>query len=175
MYFPSLVCFSHFFFWGLITFVFSREIMQPGNIYFSLFINHLALFLFIVPLSFIRLNRIKIAGGTYHYSRLFIYAWTLILGVILITLGALTFVARDSLSIYFIYIIVANFGLLMTHINRILLNVVSLLIISVTIFFHLYETPAMLIASLMEAFGLTLLSFVVSTQNFNFFVLETNY
>ena len=144
------------------------ENLSPNSLYLCL--NHLGFFLFIFPILTIQLNREAFATGTYKYGRFFIHTWMIFLGVMLMTLAVLTFSARGSLSIYFIYIIIANFGLLMVHLDRVLLNGLSLLIISSVIFYLFFGELEIMLNSFMEAFGVTLVSFVVSAQIFNAFL-----
>ena len=142
----------------------------PGGLYFYLFLNHLAFFLFIFPILTILLNRESFANGSYKFGRFFIYTWALFLGVMLLSMGILTFIARLSLSIYFIYIIIANFGLLMVHLDRVLLNSASFLVIAVAITWFLFGNLELVVSNLMEALGVTIVSFVVSTKIFNSFL-----
>ena len=151
---------------------YSNGKLFSDNQYFYLFLNHLGLFLFIFPILTILFNRDAFYSGLYRYGRFFIYTWTLFLGAMFLTMAILTFSVRTSLSIYFIYIIVANFGLLMVHLDRVLLNGSSLLVISVAILYIFYDDLELLVSNLMEAFGVTVVSFVVSTQIFNAFLMK---
>jgi len=151
---------------------YNDEKLLPGSIYFYLFLNHLGFFLFIFPIITIRMNQEAFAAGRYKYGRFFIYTWAIFLGVMLITMAILTFSARTSLSIYFVYIIIANFGLLMVHLDRVLLNGVSFLAISVAILFLFFGELEIFVVNLMEALGVTVVSFVVSTQIFNAFIRQ---
>ena len=151
---------------------YSNGKLLPGSLYFYLFLNHLGLFLFIFPIITIRMNREAFANGRYKYGRFFIYTWAIFLGVMFITLAILTFSARISLSIYFIYIIIANFGLLMVHLDRVLLNGLSFLAITAAILVLFFGEIEILIVTFLEALGVTVVSFVVSTQTFNAFLRQ---
>ena len=141
-------------------------------LYFYLFLNHLGLFLFIFPIVTIQLNKESFNKGAFKYGRFFIHTWTLFLGIMLLSMAILTFSVRTSLSIYFIYIIVANFGLLMVHVDRVLLNVASFLVMTLAIYCLFSNNIELLVSNFLEVLGVTVVSFVVSTQAFNAFLIK---
>jgi class 3 adenylate cyclase len=144
--------------------------LQDVNLYFYLWINHLSFILFTIPITIILRNRPAFSTGRYKHSKLFIYSWTLFLGVILIIMAILSFIDRGSLTMYFIYIIIANFGLIMLHWDRLMLNVISFVIISMVIIILYHQQLERLIVLLMESTGVSVLSFMVSTKMFNDYV-----
>ena len=89
--------------------------VEWGNIYFFLFLNHLCFVLFVFPVITIRKNQEDFNVGQFKHGRFFIYTWTIFLGVILLTMAILSLLERSDLSLYYIYIIIANFGLIMLH------------------------------------------------------------
>jgi len=120
----------------------------------------------------IRKNKQAFVFGTYKNSRPFFFSWAIFLGVILITMSILTLIDRSSLTMYYIYIIIVNFGLLMEHRLRIALNLVSFLTIFITIIAVFEHASEVLILNVMEALGVTGTSFVVSTTIFRVFLRQ---
>lgn len=141
-----------------------------GNLYFFLFLNHLSFLFFIFPVITIGTNRKIFAKRKFKPSAFFIYSWTIFLGMALITMAILSLIDRDSLTMYTIYIIIANFGLIMVHRDRILLNLISFLAISIACIFLFHHNMELLIINFMEIIGVTVVCLVVSTQMFNAYV-----
>ena len=159
-------------FMGLDYIRYTEDKLVSGTIYFYLFLNHLAFLLFIIPVLVIRFNREGFASGQYRYVSLFMYTWTILLGIMLLSMAILSLIDRDSMAMYSVYIIIANFGLILIHSDRLLLNSISFLIIVVAVFLIFNGNLELLVINLMEATGITLVSFVVSTQIFNAYVVE---
>ncbi len=142
------------------------------SIYHYLFINHLCFFLFIIPVLIIQKNKKAFSKGTFSRSPLFFYSWAIFLGFTLVAMSLLTLIDRSSLTMYYIYIIIANFGLLMQHKQRIALNLISFFVIQVAIFYLFFQDKEAYILNSLEALGVTLTSFIVSTTIFNVFVKQ---
>ena len=151
---------------------FDADKLTPGTLYFYLFLNHLGLFLFIIPILIIRKNKEQFTLGEFKHGRRFIHVWILFLGIMLIIMSILTVIARESLTIYYIYVIIASFGLLMVHIDRILLISVSFIIIITTIIALYFGNLETLVNRIIEVVGVSITSFVVSSQIFNAFIRE---
>jgi class 3 adenylate cyclase len=144
--------------------------IQYWNLYFLLFLNHLSFAFFIFPILTIRINHKDFDAGRFKYGRFFIYTWAIFLGAILLTMAILSLVERGDLTMYFIYIIIANFGLVMLHYDRILLNLASFIIITVAIITLYHQNLELLIIHLLEATGVSVISFLVSTHIFNTYI-----
>ena len=173
IYIMSIVGFFFFFLFMVLDYMrYAEGKISAGNVYWYLFINHIFFLFFIFPILTIHIKREAFAIGRFKYGKLFIYTWTLFLGVILITMAILSLIDRGALTMYSIYIIIANFGLLMLHQDRVLLNTVSFLIILVAIFLLYLQQHELLFIYILEAVGVTVTSFAVSTQMFNAYVRE---
>ncbi|MFT5168477.1 MAG: class 3 adenylate cyclase [Saprospiraceae bacterium] len=162
--------FFFFLFCGLDYIRYTDGKIQPWNLSFFLFLNHLTFAFFIFPIFTIRRNQNAFDVGRFKHGRFFIYAWTIFLGVILLTMAILSLLERGDLSLYFIYIIIVNFGLIMLHYDRILLNLASFIVITIAIITLDHQNLELLIIHLMESLGVTVVSFLVSTHIFNTYV-----
>ncbi len=144
-----------------------------GNIYFFLSLNHLCFSLFLIPLGLIEYHKSAIAIGKWKYTKYLIYAWTIFVGILLITMAILSLIIRDSLTMYTMYMIIANFEVLMLHKDRMILNGISFLIILVVCVTLNYQNIELLLLNILEISGVTLICFIVSNQLFNAFVKGT--
>lgn len=144
-----------------------------GNIYFFLFLNHLCFSLFLIPLVLIEHHKSKIAIGKWKYTKPLIYGWTIFVGLLLITMAILSLIIRDSLTMYTMYMIIANFGVLMLHKDRMVLNGISFMLILIVCVALNYQHIELLLLNILEVSGVTLICFTVSNQLFNAFVKET--
>ena len=139
IYIMSIIGFCFFFLFCVLDYLrFEAGKIQLYNIYFFLFLNHLVFFFFLFPIITIRRNRRAFNQGKFKYGSFFIYTWTLFLGAVLLPMAVLSVAERGSYSMYFLYIIVANFGLIMLHLDRIFLNTFSYCVIILTILFMYY-------------------------------------
>jgi len=169
----SLIGFFFFFlFFILDYFRYASGKIAYGNIYFFLFLNHLFFLFFLLPLLFIQSKKRKIVAGDWPYTKNLIYAWTVYVGILLITMASLSLVERGSLSMYTLYMIIANFGVLMLHKDRLILNVASLFIMLVVCILVNHHNPEILTLHILELISITLTCFIVSNQLFNAFVKE---
>jgi len=134
-----------------------------GNVYFYLWINHLCFIFFLLPLVLI-----------YYFKRTkyLIYSWTVYVGVLLMSMAMLSLIDRGSLSMFTLYMIIANFAVLMLPKDRIILNVTSLVLISGACIFATPNNLEILTLRFLEVTSITLTCFIVSNQLFNAFVKE---
>ncbi len=173
IYIISLLGFTFFFlFMGLDYVRYMNGKFSGDNLYFYLLLNHISFFLFLLPILTIRMNREAFALGRFKYGTFFIYSWTIFLGIMLISMAIFSLIDRDSLIMYTIYIIIANFGIIMAHRDRILLNLLSISVIGLVSFFLFHNNMELLLINLMEMVGVTSISFAVSSQIFNAYVRE---
>lgn len=173
IYVLSIIGFSFFFLFLILDYIrYTDGKIQLWNLYFYLFLNHLAFVLFVFPIITIRVKHKAFAIGRFKYITFFIYTWTLFLGVMIITMAILSLIDRGSLTMYALYIIIANLALIMRHQDRVLLNLTSFLVISFSIIPLYQDNFEALFIHLLEAIGITITSFVVSTVIFNAYVRQ---
>ena len=142
------------------------------GVYFYLFLNHLSFLLFIFPIIIIHANREKLTIGRFKYISVFIYTWAILSGILYISMAIFSLIERDSLIMYTIFIIIANFGMIMLHRDRVLLNLLSISAISIANLILFHNNLELLIIHFLETIGVTIISFLVSTQIFNAYVRE---
>ena len=152
---------------------FSEGKIVAGNALFFSFLNHLFFSLFLIPLVLIEYHKNTIAIGKWKHTKSLIYGWTIFVGLLLITMAILSLIVRDSLTMYTMYMIIANFGVLMLHKDRMVLNGISFAIILVVCVVLNYQHIELLLLNILETSGVTLICFIVSNQLFNAFVKET--
>lgn len=169
----SIIGFLFFFlFFILDYFRYTSGKLTYGSIYFFLFLNHLFFLFFLIPLLLIQSQKRKIVSGEWPYTKALIFTWTIYVGLLLIPMAALSLIERGSLSMFTMYLIIANFGVLMLHRDRLFLNVISSLVM-VVICFKVHSSKAELLTlHILEIISIALTCFIVSNQLFIAFVKE---
>jgi len=152
---------------------FSEGKIVPGNIYFFLFLDHLCFVLFLIPLLLINRHNDSIVTGKWKYTKQLIYIWTTFISTLLIIMAALSLIDRGSMAMFTLHMIIANFGVLMLHKDRMLLNSISYVIMLIACISLNYQNLELLLLNILEITGITLIAFIVSNQFFNAFIRET--
>ena len=149
---------------------YSSGVLQTNQIAQLLFINHLALSLFSIPVLIVLRNRPSILAGQFRYERSLIYSTVIFSGICLLTMAILSLIDRNSVLLYGIFTIVANFIIIFPHADRVIFNLLSFLIIlSAIILSGLQGGKSMVIMyiNILEAVGMTIPAFAISTHLFN--------
>ncbi len=145
-----------------------------GNIYWYLFLTHIALILLVIPLTIIEVKKDKITSGQYPYSRQVIMLWMVIMAVISILMAAFSVLERGSMVMYALYIMMMNSVLTLFHSDRAYLNVVSFLVFMAAVYVVNREIDERFITILLESFGVTFITFSLSTHVYNMMLKEVH-
>lgn len=141
--------------------------MESSYIIFLLFLNHLAFAYHFIPLLVLRLYRKqKIKLNQSSIDRLINTSFAVI-SVTLLIMAILSYVDRYSLIMYAVYVLVANFMFLIGHRLRLLFNVISYLMIAITIFSVPGLDYTTKINLIIEAGGITLPAVIIANFRYN--------
>lgn len=145
-------------------------ILIPGSLIYLLFLNHLAMAFFALPVLIILSKRKQILAGNYPFERAIIYSTVTYSGICLLTMAVLSLMDRNSILIYGIYVIIINFIIIFPHVERVVFNLLSFLIIITAILLVDVRSGRSVVTmyiSILECIGMGIPAFAISTHLFN--------
>ena len=145
-------------------------LLVPGSLVFLLFFNHLAMAFFAIPVLVILNKRKQILTSQYRFERAIIYSTVTYSGICLLTMAVLSLIDRNSILIYGIYVIIINFIIIFPHIERVVFNLLSFLIIITAIILvdiRSGRSVVMMYINILECIGMGIPAFAISTHLFN--------
>jgi len=148
--------------------------LSGDPLYEFLFYNHLLFGLFLIPVVVIARHREKIKAGTYRFANTLTYLWIVICGLVILTMAILSIWVRGALMLYVVYIFLLNFVIIMPHRVRFIFNLASFSIIVGAIMVIYTGDQEMLIIKTIEALGVTVPAFIVSTYRYNTLIRQLN-
>ena len=143
-------------------------------LYEFLFYNHLMFGLFLIPVVIIARNRKEIKLGTYRHANTLTYLWIIICGIVILMMAILSIWVRGAMMLYVVYIFLLNFVIVMPHKLRFVFNLVSFSTIVAAIVVIYSGDQEMLIIKTIEALGVTVPAFIVSTYRYNTLIKQLN-
>ena len=142
--------------------------LQLGTIYFYLMFGHFSFLLYAIPFYIYRRNKKAIRTGTYQ-DKIFLTILTLgILCLSLISIGTLALVERGSLMIYGAIILLINLVFSLSHIERLVTNLICFFATILTILAVQYDLGWVKICTnIVEFAGITLPAYLMATYQYN--------
>jgi signal transduction histidine kinase/DNA-binding response OmpR family regulator len=140
---------------------------ETSWVYAALLWNHLiGVFLFIIPILLIKKRSKSIQSGQYDPGPI-MNVMLLVLIFALIGQTIFTYIERENLVLFTIFILGSNWAITMDHFERIWFNVISaIFMICAILMLGAHSTVAQLI-HIFEIVGFTFLAFVFNTFDFN--------
>ena len=179
VYILAWIGLAFFFLQLFIDFIRYREgVLQTDYLSQLLFYNHLSMGVLIIPIYIIFRNRAKIKRGNYPYSLTIIYSTFVYIALVVLMLAFLCLVDRNGMMVYGLFIMIINFVVILPHIERIVFNVFSLvIIISAVITIYEYKQLDSILAyvNILECITGTVLAFSLSTFLYNDQLKRFNY
>jgi signal transduction histidine kinase/DNA-binding response OmpR family regulator len=143
-----------------------------------LFYNHLSLALLIIPIIIIYKNKERIREGDYKYSLAVIYAGVIYIGLILMTMAILTIINRNAVLVYGLFVLITNFVIIFPHVERLVFNILSLIIIVAVIYINGMvqgNSMTLMYINMLECIGVSLLAYSLSHYLYNDEIKQYNY
>ncbi len=145
-------------------------VLQTNVIFRFLFYDHLALAALIIPVIIISRNREHIQRGQYKYSLAIIYASMIYIAFVLLTMAILSIIDRNAVVVFVLFVLLINFVVIFPHIERVIFNLLSLLIIVTAIYIidvRLDRGMISMYINSLECVSVAGLAFALSTYLYN--------
>ncbi|MFT5385703.1 MAG: signal transduction histidine kinase/DNA-binding response OmpR family regulator [Saprospiraceae bacterium] len=145
-------------------------LLHNNIIYELLLYTHLALGALIIPIIIISKNRKRIQSGQYKYSLALIYSSMIFIAFLLLTMAILSIIDRNAVIVYVIFVLLINFVVIFPHVERIIFNLISLIIIICAICFidaALERGITPMYTNFLECISVAILAFSLSTYLYN--------
>jgi signal transduction histidine kinase/DNA-binding response OmpR family regulator len=136
-------------------------------VYTALFWNHLiGIFLFVIPLLMIRKQAKNINSGE-HNPSLLMHVMLIVLVLTMVGQTIFTYIERENLVLYTIFILVANWSVTLTHRKRVFFNLSSAVLMLIAVIIYGADSQINMFIHVYEIIGFTFLAFVFNTFDFN--------
>jgi signal transduction histidine kinase/DNA-binding response OmpR family regulator len=145
-------------------------ILDTSIIYQLLFYDHLSLATLIIPAIIISKNRDRIQTGQYKHSVVIIYSCVIYIAFVLLTMAVLSIIDRNSVIVYVIFVLLINFVVIFPHIERLIFNLISLIIIAAAIYIVdkiLHRSVTSMYINFLECASVAVLAYALSTFIYN--------